>query len=104
RLAERGLAHARRADEAQDRALARRIELAHRQVLENAPLDLVEAEMVLVQDAPRLPDVDSARGGILPGQLGEPLEVGAQHRAFGAAFAHALQALQLLRGMLVRLL
>ena len=35
-------------------------------------------------------------GSILPRQLGEPLEVGAQHRALGAAFAHALQALQLL--------
>ena len=57
-LAERGLAHAGRADEAQDRALARRVQLAHREVLENALLDLVEAVVVGVEDAPRLGDVD----------------------------------------------
>ena len=57
-LAERGLAHAGRADEAQDRAAARGIELAHREVLEDAPLDLLEAVVVLVEDAPRLGDVD----------------------------------------------
>src|SRR5688500_19648565 len=39
RLAERGLAHPGRTDEAQDRALARGIELPHREVLEDAALD-----------------------------------------------------------------
>ena len=63
-LAERGLAHAGRADEAQDRALARRIQLAHREVLEDALLDLLEAVVVLVEDAPRLGDVDRAASGV----------------------------------------
>jgi len=40
RLAERGLAHAGRADEAEDRALAFGVELAHGQEFENALLDL----------------------------------------------------------------
>jgi hypothetical protein len=57
-LAERGLAHARAADEAQDRRLALRRELAHRQVLDDALLDLLQPEVVLVEDAPRLADVD----------------------------------------------
>ena len=65
-LAERGLADAGRADEAQDRALARGIELAHREVLEDALLDLVEAVVVLVEDAPRLGDVDRGLGAGRP--------------------------------------
>ena len=57
-LAERGLADAGRADEAQDRALALWIELADGEELEDAPLDLRQAEMVGIEDAPRLGDVD----------------------------------------------
>src|SRR2546422_9875378 len=45
RLAERGLAHARRADEAEDGALRVLAELAHGQVLEDAVLDLLEVEV-----------------------------------------------------------
>jgi hypothetical protein len=57
-LAERRLAHAGRADEAQDRAAAFRIELPDREVFEDALLDLVEAEMILVENAARFRDVD----------------------------------------------
>src|SRR5262249_61338070 len=53
-LPERGLAHAWRPDEAKDRALALGIELTHREILEDAALDLGKAVMVFVQDAPRL--------------------------------------------------
>src|SRR6185503_1208093 len=104
RLAERGLADSGRADEAQDRALALGVELAHREVLEDAALDLVEAVVVLIQDFPGFLNVYFLRLGALPGQLGEPLQVGAQHRAFGAALAHALQALELLHRVLVGVL
>ena len=58
-LTERGLADAGRADKAQDRALAVRIELAHREIFEDAALDLGQAVVVLVEDAPRLGDVDA---------------------------------------------
>ena len=61
-LAERGLADAGRADEAQDRALALGIELAHGQIFEDAPLDLGQAVVVLVENAARLGDVDAIRG------------------------------------------
>ena len=81
-----------------------RVELPHREVLEDAPLDLVEAVVVLVEHLPRFRNVDLFCFGNLPRQLGEPLEVGAQHRAFGAALAHALQALELLDGVLVHFL
>src|SRR5205823_10805299 len=68
RLAERGLAHAGRADEAQDRALAVRVELAHREMLEDAALDLVQAEVILVEHAPRLRDVYFLGFRVFPGQ------------------------------------
>ena len=58
RLAERGLADAGRADEAQDRRLALRRELAHGEIFDDAALDLVEAVVVLVEDVARLGDVD----------------------------------------------
>src|SRR5205085_12538752 len=51
-LTERGLAHARRADEAQDRTLARRIELPHREKLEDAPLHLLEPVVIGIENTP----------------------------------------------------
>ena len=83
-LAERGLADAGRADEAQDRALALGIELAHREIFEDAPLDLRQAVVVLVEDAARLGDVDRVRAELRPGQLDQPVEIGADHAVFGA--------------------
>src|SRR5690606_20159578 len=65
-LAERGLADPRRADEAQDRALALRIELADSKIFEDPPLDLLQAVMVLVEHLSRLGDVDRLSGGDRP--------------------------------------
>ncbi len=50
RLAERGLADAGRPDEAQDRRLAVRRELAHGEIFDDPPLDLFQAEMVGVEN------------------------------------------------------
>ena len=50
RLAERGLADARRADEAQDRALHLVDALLDREILEDPLLDLLQAVMVGVED------------------------------------------------------
>ena len=84
RLAERGLADAGRADEAQDRALALGLQLAHREIFEDALLDLGQAVMVLVEDAARFGDVDALVGELRPGQLDQPIEVGADHAVLGA--------------------
>src|SRR6185369_6116968 len=104
RLAEGGLANAGRADEAQDGAASRRIELAHREVLEDAALDLLEAVMVVVEDAARFLDVDRAIRRALPRQLDEPLEVGADHGVLAGGVGHALEALELLARLLLDLL
>ena len=52
RLAQRRLAHARRADEAEDRRLGLRVQLEHGQVFEDALLDVREVEVVLVENLP----------------------------------------------------
>ena len=80
------------------------LELAHRQVLEDAPLDLLEPVVVLVEDAPRLGDVDRVLAQLRPRQLDQPVEVGAQHRVLGRGLGHALQALELLARLLLGLL
>jgi hypothetical protein len=96
-LAERGLAHARRADKAQDRPVAVRIELAHRQEFQNAFFYHLQTEMVFAQYAPRLGNIDCAGLGRLPRQLDQPVEVGAYHRIFGRAVRHPLSRLFLAR-------
>ncbi len=103
RLAERGLADARRADEAQDRALALGLQLAHREIFEDALLDLGQAVMVLVEDAPRLGDVDAVLRGLRPGKLDQPIEIGADHAVLGGRLGHALEPLQLLQRLLLGL-
>ena len=71
RLAERRLADAGRADEAQDRALDRRrvaallrLQLLHREVLDDPLLDLVEIVVVLVEHL-RAPRPDRADPGVV---------------------------------------
>ena len=56
-LRERRLADAGRADEAEDRALQLLDERLHREVLEDALLDLLEAVVVLVEDLLGLDEV-----------------------------------------------
>ncbi len=96
RLAERRLADAGRSDEAEDRRLALRGELAHGEILDDTPFDLVEVVMVLVEDAPRLLDVDRLLLGQRPRQFDQPVEIGAHHAVFAGGFGHALQPAQFL--------
>ena len=100
-LAERSLANARRTDEAQDRRLALRRELAHREIFDDSLLDLVETEMVLVEDLARRRDVDGGLLGQSPRQLDQPIEIGAGHAVFGGGVGHPLEPAQLLaRGLI----
>ena len=65
RLAERGLADARRADEAEDRPLHRSpfaASASHRQVLDDALLDLVEIVVILVEHLARLDRIEPIFG------------------------------------------
>ena len=104
RLAERRLADAGRPDEAEDRRLALRRELAHGQIFEDAPLDLLQPVVILVEDFPRLADVDRRFLGQPPGQLDQPVEIGADHAVLAGGLGHALEPAQLLARLLLDLL
>ena len=95
--AERRLADAGRADEAEDRALLVLLQLADGEVLEDALLDLLEAVVVLVED---LAHAARCRGcpcvELRPRQVEDPVEVGAHDRVLGRADLHRAQALELL--------
>ena len=95
--AERGLAHAGRPHQAEDRALLVGLQLAHRQVLEDALLHLLEVVVVAVEDVAGLGDVELVLGGDRPGQLHQPLEVGPGDGVLGRRRLHHLQAVELLQ-------
>src|SRR3546814_10573034 len=66
-LAERGLADARRTDEAEDRAAAVGAQLADGEIFEYPPLHLFQAEMVFVENPTGLRHVDLFLRGYRPG-------------------------------------
>ena len=103
RSAKRGLAHTGRADKAQDRTLTVGIQLAHCKEFEDAALDLVEAEMVFVENAARLPEIDRRRRVLLPRQFGQQFEISAQHRGLGRVLTHACVAFEFLAHVFERL-
>jgi len=102
-LAERGLADPGRADEAQDRRVAFRVELAHREY------SRMRFFTCSSRNDPRRgcaapPPCRSRRARALPRQLGQPVEISAHHRVLARGVRHALQALQFLHRLLLDLL
>ena len=75
-LAERRLADAWRSNEGQDRAADLVRQRAHREVLEDALLDLLEAVVVLVEDLRGFLDIEVVVGGDVPRQADEPVDIG----------------------------
>src|SRR5262247_674282 len=75
RLTKGCFANARWPDQTKYWCLALRRQLAHGQIFDDPPLDLVQAIVVFVQDATRLLDVDRLLVGELPRQLDEPVQV-----------------------------
>src|SRR6185369_1587895 len=100
--AERGLADAGRADEAEDRALGVGLELAHGEELEDALLDLLEVVVVLVEHAPGVREVEAVFARQAPWQAGQPVEVGAGDRRLRRVRVAALEPLDLFVELLAR--
>ena len=100
RAAERGLAGAGRADEAQDGRARVGLVAAHHQVLEDALLDLLEAVVVLVEHRARVLQVEVVLGEHRPRHVGQPLEVGARHGVLGGLRRDGAQPRQLAVGLL----
>ena len=95
RAAERRLADAGRSDEAEDGAFEAADEAEHRDVVEDAVLDLVETVVVLVEHAPRVLDVEDVIGAFGPGEAEEPIEVIAADGRLGRHRRRAPQLSQL---------
>ncbi len=103
-LAERGLADPGRTDEHQDRARAAAVdrhqttlgtELAHREVLEDALLDVLEAVVVLVEDPGRIEHVEGVLGTHAPRQFQDGVEPRTDPAVLGALLVRALQLVEL---------
>jgi hypothetical protein len=110
RLADRGLAGARRADQRQDDPgaavvgdAAVRAQLAHGQVLRDALLDVVEAGVVGVEHLPRVHRVEPFVAPLRPRHGDQPVEVGADHRGLAGRLAHPLEPGDLALGLLADL-
>jgi hypothetical protein len=91
-LAERRLADAGRADQSEHSAGAApaddpeapvRAALAHGQVLDDALLDVVQPGVVLVQDPPRIGDVVGILGPLVPRDLEDGVQPGADPAGLG---------------------
>ncbi len=99
RAAQRGLADARRADEAEDRTLRVAAQLHDGEEFEDALLDFFEAVVVFVEDAPRLVEVELVLGRFLPRQLKHVLKVSADDVVVGRRRRQPLHAAQLALGL-----
>ena len=101
RLRQRGLADAGRTDEAENGPLHARVQLAHREVLENAVLRLLQPAVVVVEHLPGAREIDDLVGPHVPGQDHEPVEIGPRHRVLGRRHRHAGQPVELAKRLLL---
>src|SRR5229473_151289 len=95
---ERGLAHARRSDEAKDGAFGIFYELAYGKEFEDALFDFIEAVMLVVENFFGGFDVTDFFGTLLPGYGEQPIEIVAAHGGFGGHRGHRLETLGFLNG------
>ncbi len=100
--AQRGLAHARRPDEAQDRALRVLHQLADGEELKDALLDLLQPVVIFVERLLGDFDVADFLRALLPRHRQQPVEVVARDGRLGRHRRHGFQLLQLLQRLLVR--
>ncbi len=104
RLPERRFPDARRSDETEDRTGHLLFEFSDREIFDDAILDFVEIVVVGVENLARLHNLDRVARRVLPRQLHEPIEVGANHRVLGRRGRHFRKALQLAIGRLLDVL
>ena len=103
RFAERSFADARRSDQAQDGPLHLADQGLHREVFEDALLDLFQPVVVFLEDALGFLDVELVLGVLEPGQGEEPVEVVADDGRLGRHRRHHLELLDFALALLARL-
>ena len=108
RLANRGLAGSRRADQRQNGArpaivgeTALGAQLADRQILGDALLDVVETGVVGVQHLSRVLRVEALLRPFRPRHGEQPVEIGPDHGRLGVRVAHPLESRELTFGLLL---
>src|SRR5207302_758152 len=118
---ERGLAHARRSDEAQDRCLQRAPRLCrlvsggrgvdlgtraltHREPFQKPVLHLREPVVILVEDCRRAFDVDALGRRLAPREVEQPVDPGAHHPHLRGCAGDLLETPHLLEHALLHLL
>ncbi len=104
RLAERGLADARRADQAQDRAGQLVGAGLHRQILDDAFLDLLQAVMVVVEDGLREAEILLDLRLLVPRDRQQPVEIVAHDGRFRRHRRHLAELLELVGRLVARFL
>ena len=104
RLAERCLTDARRSDQAQNRSFYFADTLLHGEILEDAFLHLLEAEVIGLENLFGVTNVVLGLGALLPRNRQHPVEVVAHDRCFGGHWAHGAEFLDLRHGLLARFL
>ena len=95
-LAERGLSHAGRPGQAEDRPLQIAAELADGEKLEHALLHLLETMVIGVEDLAGIVNVQVVLRDDAPGQIGNPLQPGPRHGALRRLLRQLLQPGELL--------
>src|SRR5262249_40671284 len=96
RLPERRLADSGGTFKAQDRRSGFRIEMEHREVLENSFFDVLEAVMIAIEDFASLREIDRARARLAPRKIDETLTICAHHRVLRRRRAHPFEPGELL--------
>jgi hypothetical protein len=104
RPAERRLARAGGAHEAQDGTLQVALEREHRDVLDDPVLHLVQTVVILVEDLPGLVHVEPVLRRLRPRQLDHPLQVAADHSVLRRRRGHLGKPLELADRLIVGLL
>ena len=99
-----GLAHPRRAHQADDLPLGFRVDLPHRHVFQNPLLHLVQAVVIPVQNIPGLCHVRPVPGLLIPGHIQAYVQIIADHRGLGAAEGLLAEAVHLFHQPLLHLL
>ena len=97
RLAERGLADAGRADQAQDRPGQLVGALLHREILDDALLDLLQAVVIVIENLLGSDEILLDLGLLVPRDRQQPVEIVAHDGGFRRHRRHLAQLLELVR-------
>ena len=104
RLAERGLADAGRPDQAQDRSGQLVGARLHREILDDAVLDLLQSVVIVVEHGLRRDQILLDLGLLVPRDRQQPVEIVAHDGRFRGHRRHLAQLLQLVLRLLARFL